>query len=51
MARRITTTPRRGRAVEEARKEFAKLESLFAWTLWDLKAAKVDPATLKIPKP
>jgi tripartite-type tricarboxylate transporter receptor subunit TctC len=30
---------------------FNKLESLFAWTLWDLKAAKVDPATLGIPKP
>ena len=27
------------------------LESLFAWTLWDLKAAKLDPATLGIPKP
>jgi len=40
-----------GKSGEEARKEFAKLESLFAWTLWDLKAAKVDPATLKIPKP
>jgi len=40
-----------GKSGEEARKEFAKLESLFSWTLWDLKAAKVDPATLKIPKP
>ena len=30
---------------------FNKLESLFAWTLWDLAAAKVDPATLGIPKP
>lgn len=30
---------------------FNKLESLFAWTLWDLKAAKVDPATLGISKP
>ncbi len=40
-----------GKSGEDARKEFAKLESLFAWTLWDLKAAKVDPATLKIPKP
>jgi len=30
---------------------FNKLESLFAWTLWDLKAAKVDPTTLGIPKP
>jgi len=40
-----------GKSGEEARKEFAKLESLFAWTLWDLKAAKVDPTVLKIPKP
>jgi putative tricarboxylic transport membrane protein len=40
-----------GKSGEEARKEFAKLESLFAWTLWDLKAAKVDPASLRIPKP
>jgi len=30
---------------------FNKLESLFTWTLWDLKAAKVDPSTLGIPKP
>ena len=28
-----------------------KLESNFAWTLWELGAAKVDPATLGIPKP
>ncbi len=40
-----------GKTGAEAKKEFANLESLFAWTLWDLKAAKVDPATLKIPKP
>ena len=40
-----------GKSGEEARKEFAKLESLFAWTLWDLKAAKVDPTSLKISKP
>jgi tripartite-type tricarboxylate transporter receptor subunit TctC len=40
-----------GKSGEEARKEFAKLESLFAWTLWDLKAAKVDPTLLKILKP
>ena len=40
-----------GKSGEEARKEFAKMDSLFAWTLWDLKAAKVDPTTLKIPKP
>jgi tripartite-type tricarboxylate transporter receptor subunit TctC len=30
---------------------FNKLESTFAWTLWELGAAKVDPATLGIPKP
>jgi tripartite-type tricarboxylate transporter receptor subunit TctC len=40
-----------GKTGDEAAKEFAKLESLFAWTLWDLGAAKVDPATLGIPKP
>ena len=36
---------------DAANKIFDKLESLFAWTLWDLDAAKVDPATLGIPKP
>ena len=30
---------------------FDKLESNFAWTLWELGAAKVDPASLGIPKP
>jgi len=35
----------------EAKKEFNNLESLFAWTLWELGAAKVDPAKLGIPKP
>ncbi len=40
-----------GKTGAEAKKEFDMLESLFAWTLWELKAAKVDPATLKIPKP
>ena len=40
-----------GKTGEEARAEFAKLESLFAWTLHDLGAAKLDPATLDIPKP
>ena len=40
-----------GKTGAEAAQEFAKLESLFAWTLWDLGAAKVDPATLGIPKP
>ena len=40
-----------GKTGSEARAEFAKLESLFAWTLHDLGAAKLDPATLEIPKP
>ena len=40
-----------GKTGAEARKEFNQLESLFAWTLWELGAAKVDPAPLKIPKP
>ena len=40
-----------GKTGEEAKKEFNNLESLFGWTLWELKAAKVDPATLGIPKP
>ncbi|MEW5910770.1 MAG: tripartite tricarboxylate transporter substrate-binding protein, partial [Thermodesulfobacteriota bacterium] len=40
-----------GKTGEEGKKEFENLESLFAWTLWELGAAKVDPATLKIPKP
>lgn len=40
-----------GQSGAEASAIFAKLESTFAWTLWDLKAAKVDPATLGIPKP
>ncbi len=35
----------------DAKAEFNNLESLFAWTLWELGAAKVDPATLNIPKP
>jgi tripartite-type tricarboxylate transporter receptor subunit TctC len=30
---------------------FSALESNFAWTLWELGAATVDPATLGIPKP
>jgi hypothetical protein len=34
-----------------AKEEFNKLESAFGWTLWNLKAAKVDPAKLGIPKP
>lgn len=40
-----------GKTGKEAREEFLKLESLFAWTLWELGAAKVNPETLKIPKP
>lgn len=40
-----------GKTGKEAAAEFDKLESNFAWTLWELKAAKVDPATLGIPKP
>ena len=40
-----------GKSGEEARKVFAALESNFAWTLWELKAAKVNPADLGIPKP
>jgi len=40
-----------GKTGAAAKKEFDNLESLFAWTLWDLGAAKVDPATLGIPKP
>jgi tripartite-type tricarboxylate transporter receptor subunit TctC len=40
-----------GKTGAESKKEFNNLESLFAWTLWDLGAAKVDPAKLGIPKP
>ncbi len=40
-----------GKTGAAAKEEFDKLESLFAWTLFELGAAKVDPATLKIPKP
>lgn len=40
-----------GKSGEEASEQFADLESLFAWTLWDLGAASVDPATLDIPRP
>lgn len=35
----------------EATALFAKLESNFAWTLFDLGASKVDPSTLGIAKP
>ena len=40
-----------GKTGKEAKAEFDMLESLFGWTLWELGAAKVDPATLGIPKP
>ncbi len=40
-----------GATGEEARKEFARLESLFAWTLHELGAATVSPEKLGIPKP
>ena len=40
-----------GKSGEEAREEFARLESLFAWTLHELGATTVDPATLDIPRP
>lgn len=40
-----------GQSGDDASEIFSKLESTFAWTLWDLEAAKVDPATLGIPKP
>ncbi|MDJ0613173.1 MAG: tripartite tricarboxylate transporter substrate binding protein [Rhizobiaceae bacterium] len=40
-----------GKSGAEASAIFTKLESTFAWTLWDLGAAKVEPATLGIAKP
>ncbi len=40
-----------GKTGDEAKKEFNKLESLFAWTLQELGSTKVDPAKLGIPKP
>ncbi len=40
-----------GATGEESKKIFSALESNFAWTLWELNAAKVDPASLGIPKP
>ena len=40
-----------GKTGKAAKDEFDKLESLFGWTLWELGAAKVNPETLKIPKP
>jgi tripartite-type tricarboxylate transporter receptor subunit TctC len=35
---------------KEANDIFDKLESVFSWILWDLKAAKIDPASIGIPK-
>jgi putative tricarboxylic transport membrane protein len=40
-----------GKTGKAAQEEFDKLESLFGWTLFELGAAKVNPETLKIPKP
>ena len=40
-----------GKTGKEASAEFAKLESLFSWTLWELGAAKINPEDLGIPKP
>lgn len=40
-----------GKTGQAAKDEFNKLESLFAWTLWELGAAKVNPEELGIPKP
>ena len=40
-----------GKTGEESKAVFSALESNFAWTLWELKAAKVEPSKLGIPKP
>ena len=40
-----------GTTGDEAAKIFDALESNFAWTLWELGAAKVNPSTLGIPRP
>ena len=40
-----------GKTGADSKAVFDALESNFAWTLWDLKAATVDPAKLGIPKP
>ena len=40
-----------GKTGAESKAVFDALESNFAWTLWELGAATVDPATLGIPKP
>lgn len=40
-----------GKSGAEANAEFSALESNFAWTLWELGAATVEPSKLGIPKP
>ena len=40
-----------GKTGAESKKVFDALESNFAWTLWELGAAKVNPDKLGIPKP
>ncbi|MBU1566919.1 MAG: tripartite tricarboxylate transporter substrate binding protein [Proteobacteria bacterium] len=40
-----------GKTGAESKKVFDALESNFAWTLWELGAATVNPETLKIAKP
>jgi tripartite-type tricarboxylate transporter receptor subunit TctC len=40
-----------GKTGADSRAEFTALESNFAWTLWNLQAAKVNPETLGIAKP
>ena len=40
-----------GKTGAESKAVFDALESNFAWTLWELKAATVNPAKLGIPKP
>lgn len=40
-----------GATGEEAKAIFNELESKFAWKLWELEAATVNPADLGIPKP
>jgi len=39
-----------GKTGAESKAVFDALESNFAWTLWELKAAKISPETLGIPK-
>lgn len=40
-----------GQSGDEASAIFSKLESTFAWTLWDLQAVTVDPSSLGIAQP